>query len=51
MWRIFVERVVCISHEGPKEQMGSQIRIIANQALTLRDGTPAYRTDAKWIFK
>lgn len=31
------------------EKMSSQIRVVANQALTLRDGTPAYRTDIQWI--
>jgi CubicO group peptidase (beta-lactamase class C family) len=42
---------------GPKiyahqlENVGSQINVISNKAITLECGTAAYRTDIKWVWR
>ena len=42
---------------GPKQyaawmkKFGSNITIISNQEITLKDGTPAYRTNIEWTMK
>lgn len=42
---------------GPKayavalENAGSNVNVISNKEITLKDGTKAYRTDIKWLFQ
>lgn len=33
------------------EKAGSQVTVLSNTAITLQDGTPAYRTDVSWVTK
>ncbi len=42
---------------GPKalavalEKVGSNVKVISNKGITLKDGTKAYRTDMEWLFQ
>ena len=46
-----------IADVGPKalavalEKLGSNINVISNKEIKLKDGTKAYRTDIEWLFR
>jgi hypothetical protein len=31
--------------------VGSNVKVISNKEITLKDGTKAYRTDIEWLFQ
>ena len=33
------------------ENVGSNVKVISNKEITLKDGTKAYRTDIEWLFQ
>jgi TolB-like protein/class 3 adenylate cyclase len=48
---------VTVADYGPKlyapalERFGSNVKVISNREIILKDGTKAYRTDIKWLYK
>jgi len=46
-----------LADHGPKlyapalEKFGSNVKVISNKEVTLKDGTKAYRTDIKWLYE
>ena len=54
---IVIPKDMSLSEYGPKRyalilnNFGSNVEVISNKEITLKDGTEAYRTEIKWLYR